>query len=125
MEIEFISGFAVITPNPAESRKLYIDALGLPLEGAEPSPTTSTPRAWRAPSTSASGRWRRRRRHASARRLAAETPVPQASVEFEVSDPAAVGAAAAELREAGYDLLHAPARSPGARRSPGCSRQRP
>ncbi len=36
----------------------------------------------------------------------ADRPVPQASVEFEVADEAAVAAAAAELRAAGYDLLH-------------------
>ena len=33
-------------------------------------------------------------------------PVPQASVEFEVADAEAVAAAAEELRERGYDLLH-------------------
>ena len=35
MKIEFIASFAVITPDPARSRKLYLDALGLPLAGAE------------------------------------------------------------------------------------------
>ena len=35
MEIQFIAGFAVIAPEPAESRKLYVDALGLPLEQAD------------------------------------------------------------------------------------------
>ena len=33
--------------------------------------------------------------------------VPQASVEFEVADEAAVAAAEQELVEAGFDLLHA------------------
>jgi uncharacterized glyoxalase superfamily protein PhnB len=33
-------------------------------------------------------------------------PVPQASVEFDVADPAAVQAAADELAAAGYELLH-------------------
>jgi hypothetical protein len=37
----------------------------------------------------------------------ADRPVPQASVEFEVEDPAAVEAAAAELAQRGYPLLHA------------------
>jgi hypothetical protein len=36
-------------------------------------------------------------------------PVPQVSIEFDVADAAAVGAAADELRAAGYGLLH-PAR---------------
>ena len=35
MNIEFIAGFAVITPDPARSRGLYVDALGLPLEASE------------------------------------------------------------------------------------------
>ncbi len=32
MNIEFLSTLAVIAPDPAASRKLYVDALGLPLE---------------------------------------------------------------------------------------------
>ena len=31
MEIEFVSGMAVIAPDPAQSRGLYVDTLGLPL----------------------------------------------------------------------------------------------
>ena len=36
----------------------------------------------------------------------ADRPVPQASIEFEVQDPDAVAAAADELRERGFVLLH-------------------
>src|SRR3954453_3845085 len=32
MQIEFVASVAVITPNPSESRQLYMDALGLPLK---------------------------------------------------------------------------------------------
>ena len=39
----------------------------------------------------------------------ADRPVPQASIEFEVSGPDAVAAAGEELSAAGYELLH-PAR---------------
>ena len=39
----------------------------------------------------------------------AEGPVPQVSIEFDVADVAAVSAAADELLQAGYELLH-PAR---------------
>jgi catechol 2,3-dioxygenase-like lactoylglutathione lyase family enzyme len=35
MNIEFLSTVAVITPDPAASRKLYLDGLGLPLAGDE------------------------------------------------------------------------------------------
>jgi hypothetical protein len=31
MKVEFITSFAVITPDPKASQQLYIDALGLPL----------------------------------------------------------------------------------------------
>lgn len=34
MEIKFLSTVAVIAPYPAASRKLYVDALGLPLQGS-------------------------------------------------------------------------------------------
>jgi hypothetical protein len=33
MKIEFLSTLAVIAPDPVNSRKLYVDALGLPLAG--------------------------------------------------------------------------------------------
>jgi uncharacterized glyoxalase superfamily protein PhnB len=36
----------------------------------------------------------------------AARPVPQASIEFDVADAAAVSAAAQELQHAGYELLH-------------------
>jgi hypothetical protein len=41
-----------------------------------------------------------------------ERPVPQMSIEFEVADADAVSAAAAELQERGFELLH------GARQEP-------
>jgi hypothetical protein len=36
MEIEFLSTMAMIAPDPPISRKLYVDALGLPLELLHP-----------------------------------------------------------------------------------------
>jgi hypothetical protein len=36
MDIQFISSVSVITPDAADSRKLYMDALGLPLQPASP-----------------------------------------------------------------------------------------
>ena len=33
MKVEFIASVAVVAPDPPASRKLYLDALGLPLEG--------------------------------------------------------------------------------------------
>ena len=33
MKVEFVASVAVVAPDPPASRKLYVDALGLPLEG--------------------------------------------------------------------------------------------
>jgi catechol 2,3-dioxygenase-like lactoylglutathione lyase family enzyme len=106
MEIEFIAGFAVVAPEPARSRGLYVDALGLPLEAAPGSDYFHServggsrhfgvwPLAEAAQACFGSAEWPR------------DVAVPQASVEFEVADAAAVAAAAAELRDAGFELLH-------------------
>jgi hypothetical protein len=34
MKIEFLASVAVITPDPAVSRRLYVDTIGVPLENA-------------------------------------------------------------------------------------------
>ena len=109
MEIQFISSFAVITAEPAESRRLYVEALGLPLAAAEGDDYLHSenvggskhfgvwPLAQAAQACFGTPEW------------PADRAVPQASVEFEVEDAAAVEAAAKELAERGYPLLH-PAR---------------
>ncbi len=106
MNIEFIAGFAVITPDPARSRGLYVDALGLPLEASEGSDYFHServdgarhfgvwPLAEAAQACFGNPEWPQ------------DVTVPQASVEFEVADPGAVAAAAAELRGAGFELVH-------------------
>ena len=35
MDVQFIASVAVITADPVQSRRLYMDALGLPLQAAE------------------------------------------------------------------------------------------
>jgi catechol 2,3-dioxygenase-like lactoylglutathione lyase family enzyme len=112
MEIQFIASVAVIAPDPAASRSLYVDALGLPLEadeGGEYFHSESIDGArhfgvWplRQAAQACFGRddW------------PSDTPVPQASVEFEVDGAAAVAAAAGELEARGFALLH------GAREEP-------
>jgi catechol 2,3-dioxygenase-like lactoylglutathione lyase family enzyme len=106
MDIEFIAGFAVIAPDPATSRGLYVDVLGLPLEATAGSDYFHSegiagakhfgvwPLAEAAEACFGSPEWPN------------DVAVPQASVEFEVADPAAVGSAAAELRAAGFELVH-------------------
>jgi catechol 2,3-dioxygenase-like lactoylglutathione lyase family enzyme len=106
MDIRFIAGFAVIAPDPAASRGLYLDTLGLPLEAGAGSDYFHSegiagakhfgvwPLAEAAEACFGSPEWPK------------DVTVPQASVEFEVADPAAVGSAAAELRAAGFELVH-------------------
>jgi catechol 2,3-dioxygenase-like lactoylglutathione lyase family enzyme len=112
MDIEFIATVSVIAADPAESRRLYVDALGLPLQ-AEPGGGyfhseeiggakhfAVWPLSQAAEACFGSPEW------------PAELPIPQMSVEFEVADADAVSAAAAELQEQGFELLH------GARQEP-------
>ena len=106
MHIEFIASVAVITPDPAASRTLYIDALGLPLEAAGGSEYVHSERVAGAKHF---GVWPlEEAAHAcyGASEWPPDVAVPQASIEFEVADPAAVAAAASELRDAGFELLH-------------------
>ena len=106
MDIEFIAGFAVLAPNPAMSRGLYVDALGLPLEAT---PGSDYFHSERVGGSKHFGVWPL----AEAAQACFGTPewpqdvtVPQASVEFEVADGAAAADAAAELRRAGFELVH-------------------
>jgi catechol 2,3-dioxygenase-like lactoylglutathione lyase family enzyme len=110
MKILFIASFAVVTPDPPQSRKLYIDALGLPLGSGEGDEYLHSeqiagskhfgvwPLSQAAQACFGTPEW------------PADVPVPQASVEFEVENEEAVSDAAAELEGKGYELLH-PART--------------
>ena len=112
MNVQFIAGVAVITPDPAGSRTLYVDALGLPLEG---SPGDDYVHSERIGGAKHFGVWpltQVAQACFGTPDWPAERPVPQVSVEFEVEDPAAVGAAADELRAAGFELLHDPREEP-------------
>ncbi len=105
MKIEFVASVAVITPNPAESRRLYMDALGLPLKQLDGDYFASEeiggckhfgvwPLEQAAQACFGTTSWPE------------DVPVPHASLEFEVADPDAVAAGADELRSQGYHLLH-------------------
>jgi catechol 2,3-dioxygenase-like lactoylglutathione lyase family enzyme len=105
MNIEFLATVAVIAPDPATSRNLYVDALGLPLQGEGDGYYHSEqiagcksfgiwPLTQAAQACFGTPRW------------PAERPVPQVSIEFDVADAAAVAPAARELEQAGYALVH-------------------
>jgi catechol 2,3-dioxygenase-like lactoylglutathione lyase family enzyme len=109
VNIEFLSTVAVIAPDPPASRALYVDALGLSLEGQGNDYHHSEqiagcksfgiwPLSQAAEACFGTPLW------------PAERPVPQVSIEFDVADATAVGPAARELERAGYELLH-PART--------------
>lgn len=111
MEIEFVSGVAVIAPDPARSRSLYVDTLGLPLTSqggdyfhSEQIAGVKHFGVWPLPEAAqacfGTDQW------------PAHLAVPQVSVEFDVADVARVQDAADELEAAGHQLLHPPRQEP-------------
>ena len=107
MKILFVASVAIITPNPAESRKLFIDTLGLPLKRHEGDDYYSSesvagskhfgvwPLAQAAEACFGTREW------------PSDRPIPHACFEFEVADIASVASAAEELTSRGYVVLHA------------------
>jgi glyoxalase/bleomycin resistance protein/dioxygenase superfamily protein len=105
MQVQFIASVAVIAPEPAASRRLYLDALGLPLEPMDDQYYASEkiggskhfgvwPLSHAAQACFGTAEW------------PSDRTVPQASVEFELASADALAPAAAELQQAGYELLH-------------------
>ena len=112
MDVLFITSIAVVAADPAKSRKLYVDALGLPLQaGADGEYFYSE----RIDGSKHFGVWPLAQAAEACfgvEEWPADRPVPQASIEFEVADVDAVAAAAEELKARGFELLH------GAREEP-------
>lgn len=106
MKIEFITSMSVIAPDPTESRRLYMDALGLPLAAADGDDYFHSehidgckhfgvwPLTQAAQACFGTPDWPQDR------------PTPQACIEFEVEDLDAVQGAADELVTNGFALLH-------------------
>lgn len=106
MNVEFIASIAIIAADPAASRKLFMDTLRLPLT-AQPGDDYFHseaiggakhfgvwPLSQAAQACFGTPDW------------PSNLPIPQASIEFEVHDEAAVADASRELESAGYTLLH-------------------
>jgi catechol 2,3-dioxygenase-like lactoylglutathione lyase family enzyme len=109
MKILFVASVAVVAADPPQSRKLFVDALGLPLEGEGEGYYSSGS----VPGSKHFGVWPL----SQAAEACFGTPewpanrvIPQASIEFEVENEQAVADAGEELQSAGYELLH-PART--------------
>jgi len=111
VNIEFLSTVAVIAPDPPDSSKLYVDTLALPLDGDAGGYQHSEqiggcksfgiwPLSQAAEACFGASEW------------PAGRPVPQASIEFDVKETAAVLSAAQELEQAGFALLHPPRTEP-------------
>jgi catechol 2,3-dioxygenase-like lactoylglutathione lyase family enzyme len=111
MNVLFIASVAVVVADPLKSRKLFVDALGLALEGEGDGYYSSEqiagsnhfgvwPLSQAAEACFGTPEW------------PADRAVPQASIEFEVEDAQAVAAAGDELQRAGFELLHPARREP-------------
>jgi catechol 2,3-dioxygenase-like lactoylglutathione lyase family enzyme len=110
MNVVCITSMSVVAADPPRSRKLFADALGLPLQKYEADEYYSSESI---PGSRHFGVWPL----SQAAEACFGTPawpagrvVPQASIEFEVENEEAVAAAGEELQGAGYELLH-PART--------------
>lgn len=110
MDILFVASVAVIAPAPSHSRKLYVDALGLPLQAQEGS------EYWHSEQLSGTkhfGIWpltEAAQACFGTPQWPADRVVPQASIEVEVASADEVEAAGEELQQDGFELLH-PART--------------
>ena len=109
MQIRFVAGVAAIVPDPAASLAFYRDALGLPRPDGDYPATDAVPGikhfglwslAGAAQSCFGTATW------------PSDVPVPQAALEFDLDDAAAVAAAAAELEAKGHRLLTGPKTEP-------------
>ncbi len=105
MNISMVATVAVITATPSRSRELFVETMGLPLEGEGDGYYSSGS----IPGCTHFGVWPLSEAAESCfgtREWPADLMVPQASIEFEVEDPHAVATAGAELQAAGFELLH-------------------
>lgn len=112
MNVLFIATVAIVAPHPAESRKLFVDTLRLPLRRHEGDDYYFSeaivgakhfgvwPLSQAAEACFGTAVW------------PAERQVPQVAIEFEVADIDSVAAACRELEAHGYEPFHAPRTEP-------------
>jgi catechol 2,3-dioxygenase-like lactoylglutathione lyase family enzyme len=105
VDLKFVTSVSVITADPASSRKLYVDALGLPLRRLDGEYYATEelggcnhfgvwPLAQAAQACFGTSVWPN------------ERPVPQVSIEYELETAEAMDAAVRELEAKGFTLLH-------------------
>jgi catechol 2,3-dioxygenase-like lactoylglutathione lyase family enzyme len=106
VDVKFVASVSIVTADPAEGRRLYVEVFKLPLQSpdggdyyfSENVEGTKHFGIW--PLTEAA------QACFGTTDWPSEHPVPQLSIEFEMADAAAVEAAASELRDHGETLLH-------------------
>jgi hypothetical protein len=110
LEVRFVASTAVISAQPADDRRLLVDALGLPMHPAKGGETQGYLFTEALAGSRHFGLWplaEAAQACFGADAWPPDRPVPQASIEFEVDD---VEAAARALAADGHALLH-PART--------------
>lgn len=106
MKILFIASISIVTPHLAESRKLFLDTLGLPLRHEDSDEYYFSEKiegskhfgVW--PLTQAAEAC------FGTKQWPTDKTLPQLSIELEVEDAESVSGAAKELAGDGYALLH-------------------
>jgi catechol 2,3-dioxygenase-like lactoylglutathione lyase family enzyme len=112
VNVQFLSSFAVISPDVEASRKLYVDALGLPLATSDGGEYLHSENLVGAKSFGVWPLWQAAEACFGTHEWPADRIRPQASVEFDLDGPEAVTSAARELERSGYELLHGPRTEP-------------
>jgi catechol 2,3-dioxygenase-like lactoylglutathione lyase family enzyme len=106
MNVQFVSSFAVISRDMDASQKFFVDTIGLPLNANEGDEYLHSEQV---EGVKHFGVWplsQAAQACFGTREWPDDRTRPQASVEFDVESVDAVAAAAEELQDAGYDLLH-------------------
>jgi catechol 2,3-dioxygenase-like lactoylglutathione lyase family enzyme len=112
MNIQFISSFAVISPDVDTSRRLYVDALGLPLSATGGGEYLHSEQIDGTKHFGVWPLWQAAEACFGTRDWPADRPRPQASVEFDVESAEAVASGAEELERAGFEVVHPARREP-------------
>src|SRR5262245_37603810 len=106
MNILFIASVGIVVRDPEQNRALFKNTLGLPLQRHEGDEYFFSEKIG---GSKHFGLWPLTQAAESCfgtTASPAERPIPQLSIEFEVENADSVNGAAAELKAAGYELLH-------------------
>src|SRR6266540_4915879 len=106
MNVQFISSFAVITSDVDASRRLYVEALGLPLTATGVDEYLHSEQVGGVKHFGVWPLWQAAEACFGTRDWPIDRTRPQASVEFDLESPELVAAAAHELERAGFELVH-------------------